>query len=206
MPTVGYNTVFPKRRNTKFVVKNITKGTRLEKIVRLFKYPVPPGQTRDLLTIPYVSESDIRHSLLKGELRLKAEAREIEIVESNIDLLQFDSEQKAFLESIGISIGLEVVASTETALKIKQNVELVGAKDGVNVVFTVPVPDKFINGPISGSDFRILIRHNGKGLIQNIDYVISESGGFGTGYDTITLISFVPNSNSTLVADYVIAV
>ena len=102
---VGFDAFFPKRVNTKFVVRNIAPGN---KCIHLFMCAINNGDTRDLLAIPTVSEADLRHSLLKGELLIKFLAHEVEVVESNIDLLQFEPEQKAFLESIGIVTGLEV--------------------------------------------------------------------------------------------------
>ena len=205
--TVGFNTIFSKRVDTKFIVKNVTENTKKAKTVRIFNYPIPAGKERDLLTIPAVSEADIRHSLLKGELRIKAENGEILIIDSNIDLLQFDDEQKEFLESIGVAVGLEVTGGGGVSYPFlfRQNVSLIGDKDSNNREFIVPAPDKFINGTLGANEFRILIRHNGKGLVQGVDYIISESAGVGTGFDTITLISFSPNPESTLIADYIVA-
>lgn len=37
------------------------------------------------------------------------------------------------------------------------------------------------------------------------DYYVSESGGIGTGYDTINLLRFTPNPKSVLRADYWVA-
>jgi hypothetical protein len=207
MPNVGFETFFPKRVDTVFIVQNITKDTPQEKTIHIFGYPIPAGKERDLLSIPIVSEADIRHSLLKGELRVKGENGEICVTRSNIDLLQFDPEQKAFLESICIDNGLEVAGGTGTLnFAFKQNVLLLGIKNSQNRIFTVPAPDKFINGTYGLNEFRILVRHNGKGLLPGIDYTMSESGGAGTGLDTITITSFKPVSNSTLVADYIVKV
>lgn len=205
---VGFRTFFPKRPDTKFVVRNITLGTPQQKRIKLFTYPIPPGQERDLLAIPEVSEADIRHSLLKGELRRKAECGEIRVVDSNIDLLQFDEFQKDFLENLGITEGLEVVADGYAVIPFlfKQNVVLVGALDGVNRTFTVPSPDKFIEGTFGGNKFKISVRHNGRELVKGVDYVVSESAGVGTGYDTVTIIAFAPQSGSILVSSYVVGV
>lgn len=206
MPGVGFETFVPKRPDTKFVIKNITAGTPQEKIIHLFQYPIYPGRQRDLLKIPVVSEADIRHSLLKGELRTKGECGEICIVSSNIDLLQFDNIQKAFIESLacipGALDGLEVTTATAVLnFAFKQNVPLVATADPK--VWIVPAPDKFINGSLGPNEFRIQVRHNGRGLIQGVDYIISESGGAGTGFDTITFIAFAPTSKSDVIADYV---
>jgi hypothetical protein len=206
MPNVGFETFFPKRVDTVFIVQNITKNTPQERTIHLFGYPIPAGKERDLLAIPVVSEADIRHSLLKGELRIKGENGEICVTRSNIDLLQFDPEQKAFLESICINNGLEITTTAILNFSFKQNVPLTGVKNGSNRVFTVPPPDKFINGPLGLNEFRILVRHNGKGLLPGIDYTMSESGGIGTGLDTITIITFKPVADSTLVADYVVKI
>jgi hypothetical protein len=203
MSSVGYDTWFRKSCPTIFKVENISIDKRR---LKLFNYPIAYGGIRDLMEIPFVSEADIRHSLLKGELKVKILAKEIRVVDSNIDLLQFDDCQKQFLMDAGVIKGLEVdgYILAELPYIFKQNVELIGAKDNVNRVFTVLPGDKFINGIFDSNDFRIIINHNGRRLIQNIDYLIYESGGIGTGFDTIQLISLVPNASSKLIADYVI--
>lgn len=101
---VGFNTFFKKEVATRFIVKNVANN----KTIKLFNYPITPGNSRDLLAIPEVSEADIRHSLLKGELRVKAVAKEIKVSYSNIDLLQFDNEQRQFLLELGILDGLNI--------------------------------------------------------------------------------------------------
>lgn len=201
MPKGDY-TFLPKRPDTKFVVRNITSGHD-KKTIHLFTYPVGSGKERDLLAIPSVSESDIRHSLLKGELRIKGENREYIVVDSNIDLLQFDNIQKLFLQSIGIINGLEVTATSSTYI-FKQGVVLTGAVNGANAVFTTGT-DKFLDGIIGSNQFNIMVQHNGRILVKGVDYTIAESGGIGTGYDTITIISFIPDTGSTMIADYMVA-
>lgn len=94
-----------KNPSTKFIVRNTAPGN---KRVRIFQYPIGNGLERDLLAIPGISEADIRHSLLKGQLLEKLRAGEITIVDSDIDLLQFNDDQKAFLETHGVTKGLEV--------------------------------------------------------------------------------------------------
>lgn len=202
----GFYTFEPKTVDTVFFVKNVTKGTPQEKTVRVFQYPIHAGGIRDLLDIPEVSEATIRHSLLKGELKTKGECGEICIFRSNIDLIQFDEEQKTFIQSLqcapGAVSGLEAGSTSSFNFAFKQNVVLAGTLDGSNRIFTTS--DKFVNTDIGSNSFRILVRHNGKGLLQGIDYSLSESMGAGTGFDTITFISFAPKSNDTLVADYVV--
>ena len=197
---------------TTFIVLNIAPRG---KCVRIFNYPINSLQSRDLLEIPGVSEEDIRSSLYKGEISRKLYAQEIQVVFSDISLLQYNVEQKNYLKANGINVGTEiavgkltpdVIASIRSGGSssqiIKQNIYLVGVKNGVNRTFTLPSPDKAINTDINGSSYRIIIRHNGRGLLENVDYFASESGASGTGFDTITFISFSPVQGSTLVADY----
>jgi hypothetical protein len=87
----------------------------------------------------------------------------------------------------------------------RQKIKLIGNIDGVNRMFVVPNGDKFINGTFHNNEFRIYITHNGRGLSEGIDYILSESGGVNTGFDTITMIGFTPLANrSVLEASYVI--
>lgn len=105
------DTFFRKQTTINFTVKNISPSRKKQTI---FNYPIEYGQTRDLLSIPEIGEADIRHSLIKGELVNKLRNREIEIVSSSIDLLQFDSEQRKFLEDHGVDFGLELSSENIT--------------------------------------------------------------------------------------------
>lgn len=91
-----------------FLVKNISQQ---KKTIKIFNYPILSNQTRDLLKIPGVSESDIRASLLKGELLVKILAKEIVILDSDIDLLQFNEPHKLFLQNAGVVNGLQANGS-----------------------------------------------------------------------------------------------
>jgi hypothetical protein len=157
-----------------------------------------------LLAIPGIAEQDIRASLLKGELQHKILARDIVITCSDIDLLQFNEDQKQFLINSGIIDGLEVGSNQVSGLSYIWRIEipLIGTKNGINKTFFTP--DKFINGTFdTGDDFHIQVKHNGRDLYEDFDYYVSESEGTGTGYDTINLISITPNTNSKLFATYV---
>lgn len=150
MPNVGYGTWFPKRPSTKFVVKNVArKGKR----VRVFNYPINNGDTRDLLAIPEVSEADIRHSLLKGELQIKLDPniRELIVVESDIDLLQFNDDHKLFLQSVGIIKGLEITGEQSNHSILRQLIHFIdeGPGDGFasgsyKVITNQPFPSSII--------------------------------------------------------------
>lgn len=89
--------------NNCFVVQNVSPEP---KTIFIFNYPINYLGTRDLIAIPGVAEDDIRASLLKGELRHKIRMREIIVLCSDIDLLQFNGAQLAFLEGAGITNGL----------------------------------------------------------------------------------------------------
>lgn len=204
--------------HTAFIVRNVTPIDN--KVIRIFNYPIMYQDTRDLLQIPGVAESDIRSSLLKGEILHKFLAKDIEIVFSNIDLLQFSDKQRDFLFSLGFTEGIQIGydeldgyvqglisqgGGGTIPYLLKQRISLNGAIDGFNRTFTVPAPDKFLNGIYFGNEFHIYITHNGNALKLGTNFTISESGGLGTGYDTINLISFTPlPGRSILEASYVI--
>ncbi len=94
-----------------FIVKNIAPS---RKTIRIFHYPILFGQSRDLLEIEGVSESDIRAACLKGEIRNKILAGEVIITSSDVDLIQFNTLQKSFLQAAGVTVGLDVGASQLT--------------------------------------------------------------------------------------------
>jgi hypothetical protein len=80
-------------------------------------------------------------------------------------------------------------------------VGLIGVRDGVNQVFTLPSGDKFVhNLPY----LTLAVFVNGVRLSLLDDFLISESGGLDTGFDTVTLDE-APYSNDHLTADYVLA-
>ena len=191
-------TLFPKAPSTKFVVRNIAPN---KKTVRVFNTPIRNRDTYDLLSVPDISEANIRHSLLKGELRIKFLCQELFVVDSDIDLLQFNDEHKAFLQSIGITKGLEVTGTgTARAFLHKVNVSLLGVLDGSNRIFTTP--DIFFNEDLSGDLLTISIFHDGNRLTEDEEYLLSESGGVGTGFDTITFIAFKPKAKSKIRVNY----
>ena len=81
--------------------------------------------------------------------------------------------------------------------RFKVEVPLLGTKDHSNLIFTTP--DKFLPTTLAVYLNGIRIR---QGLDE--DYVVSESGGPGAGYDTITLNpAFAPRLNEQLIADYI---
>lgn len=181
-----------------FIVRNI--NTDRNRTIKIFNYPILYNTSRDLLAIPGVSESDIRASLLKGELKTKLEAREIIVECSDIDLLQFNDDQRAFLENAGINKGLQVTSDNFQILK-KEDVILIGNVDGVNTIFMTPTTFLY------EGDYKIIVYKNGVKQLYVDDYFISESGGVGTGYDTVILSvapTLIPSPADVITADYYI--
>lgn len=188
-------------KNGCFIVKNINE---CKKTIKIFNFPIPFNRERNLLMIKGVAEADIRASLLKGELRHKILAKEITITCSDIDLLQFNDDQKQFLEDAGIVKGLEVDGSGNIKYLWRQEIPLIGTKDGTNRIFLTP--EVFLYGVYEGNIFHIDVSHNGKRVFEGIDYKVIESSGVGTGYDGIQFTTFIPVSRSVLMANYTISV
>jgi hypothetical protein len=187
------------KRNGSFVVRNITPDR--QKTIKIFNYPILFQQTRDLLQIPGVSEQDLRASLLKGELRHKILAQDIVVVASDIDLLQFNDDQKQFLRDAGIINGLQVGVPQINFLR-KEDIQLIGVVNNSNTVYTIPT-DKFIQD----ATFKIIVYKNGVKQVFLDDYFIAESGGPGTGYDTVIFTiapTTIPAPDDILTADYYI--
>ena len=67
----------------------------------------------------------------------------------------------------------------------RTGVPLIGTIGGGNKVFTTPT--NFLHN----SKVSIAVYVNGRRLTEGRDYLPSESGGIGTGYDTVTL-EFAP--------------
>jgi hypothetical protein len=190
-----------------FIVMNICK--QIGKTIRIFNYPIRYGHTRDLLAIPGVAEGDIRSSLLKGELQHKILYEDIVVICSDVDLLQFNEAQLAFLQGAGIVNGLTIPSGNANYL-LRQRQPLIGAIDGVNRTFKVPSPDKFLEGTYDSNIFHIYVTLNGQLQVlgtnpTNGNFTISESGGVGSGYDTVNLYQTPLPGRSILEASYVIA-
>lgn len=182
-----------------FIIANISNPP---KTISIFNCPTGFGKERDLLSLRGVSESDIRASLLKGEIRNKLLNKEITIICSDIDLLQFNSEQKAFLQSGGIVNGLQVGAD-ELGIAHYEDVVLDGDVDGVNRVYTIPSGVFFWDGNLH----KIILYKNGVKQAFLDDFVIFEGGGPGTGYTGVVFSvdatpSVVESISDVITADY----
>jgi len=56
--------------------------------------------------------------------------------------------------------------------------------------------------PVAYAPTSLAVYHNGKRLKRPLEYVEVESGGVGTGYDSIRLVAFTPSPRSVLISDY----
>ena len=94
----------------------------------------------------------------------------------------------------GATPGGDIPASLRT------NVIALGLINGVNTVFTTP--DNFTHDGVT--DEAVYLR--GKRLLEGAsnDYTAVESGGAGTGYDTIVLAR-APKPGDNLLLDYYVA-
>jgi hypothetical protein len=104
---MGMNDFAPgKNEAGQFIVRNTSPQ---KKTIFFFAgWPINLGGTRDLLKIPGVSEGDIKSSLMKGELRNKFKNGDVELVLSNIDLLQFNDLGIQYLDGFGFTTGVLV--------------------------------------------------------------------------------------------------
>jgi hypothetical protein len=80
---------------------------------------------------------------------------------------------------------------------LRTNVVPIGVINGVNTVFTTP--DDFIHDGVT--DEAVYLR--GQRRLEGVgnDYVASESGGAGTGFDTITFAK-APRPGDNILVDY----
>lgn len=88
----------------------------------------------------------------------------------------------------------------------KTGIYLIGTLDGTNRIFRTP--DKFVHA----NGLSIDVFHNGRRLVETPtadarsgEFFCTESGGAGTGFDTINLLTFIPVVRSVLVSDYQVA-
>jgi hypothetical protein len=88
-----------------FIVRNISPQ---KKTIFIFNYPINLNETRDLLKIPGIFEAEIKSSLMKGTLKRKFKNKDIELVFSNIDLLQFSDCGIQYLEGYGFTTGVTI--------------------------------------------------------------------------------------------------
>lgn len=122
-----------------------------------------------------------------------------EFVLSQIKRIIFESEPGNWYSDFS-SLGIKSLKQLgEDYLSEVWGVALVGPKNGVNQTFTTP--NKFVN-LAGGRTIRVF--YNGVRQTEIDDYTLSESGGSGTGYDTVFLLT--PKRarlGDALTADYI---
>ena len=84
----------------------------------------------------------------------------------------------------------------------REDEQLVGVIDGVNRTYTLPYGDKAL---VADPGLKIKVYYNGQRLHEGLanDYVVHESGGPGTGYDTVELLHVSPKPGDIVTADYI---
>ena len=89
----------------------------------------------------------------------------------------------------------------QLAAHLRQDEQLIGVTDGANITFILPNGDKAIN---QSTGAKILVKYNGQALHEggSNDFTVTESGGAGTGFDTV-LLEFSPLSGDLISADYI---
>ena len=85
------------------------------------------------------------------------------------------------------------------AANFRYEVLLQGIVNGANTSFTTP--ESFRQAP---PNFSIAVYYNGQRIFLDDDFTVQESGGVGTGYDTVETL-FTPKAGDKLWADYVAA-
>lgn len=87
----------PSPFNWEFNIQN-TSG----KDIRVFNVTISPRQVINLMSIPFVTEDDIKKSLFKGELLNRINAGEIQVISSNVNLQGFSSDFSNFSDNNNI--------------------------------------------------------------------------------------------------------
>jgi len=210
---MGMNNFAPYLKiNGCFEVLNISLQV---KTIKIFNYPINFHNTRDLLQIPGVAEQDIRASLLKGELQYKIRAKDIIIICSDIDLLQFNNNHKTFLQNAGIINGLESTSglTVNEHSTLRQLIHFIdnGPGDGFTsgaykVIIGQPFPTSiiwYVNNTQSEKIVEKLITYNSNNIPITIVWNMYGTNGITvihtvTDYIAYTLGVFEANRTRTI--------
>lgn len=183
-----------------FVVQNTSPQ---RKTIHIFHYPIVWQGSRDLMMVEGVSESDIRASLLKGELQRRIQCGDIIIIRCNIDLLQFSAAQRNFINQAYTGMGDlngTVIRPSELSSTIIQqsDIDLIGTCDGVNQLFTIPL-GTFVYQP---PDYKPIVYWNGVRQAFGDDYRLGPTSP--AGYSSVVL-TIPPSPGDIITADYFIS-
>lgn len=189
---MGNNSFAPWSSNPNcFIVQNI--GTNPKKTIRIFNYPINYNGTRDLIKIPGVAESDIRASLLKGELNHKIKTGEIVVLCSDIDLTQYNFTQQVFLQSAGITDGL-LIGSNQITQELNDRINSGGGGSSNIIVKSAEI--NFGTTPVDSKTFTI----NDSLVNTSSKVMVLQSGNAPTGNNVdeneLTSIVFSAASNN----------
>lgn len=97
---------------------------------------------------------------------------------------------------------MAVVSRVRISSRFRDQVLLEGVLDGSNRDFLIPGGEKAVHNPSGG--LKIKAYHNTRRL-QESEFEVVESGGLGTGFDTVRLTAFSPPETSSVFADFVAA-
>ncbi|HEY5268622.1 MAG TPA: hypothetical protein VII94_05895 [Candidatus Saccharimonadales bacterium] len=191
--------------NGSFIVLNTSPQI---KTIKIFNYPINYMSTRNILQIPGVSESDIRASLLKGELNHKILAQDILVINSDIELLQFNIAQQAFLTAAGIINGLSVEGggsgiTTSQHEVLRQLIHFIdeGPGDGFvsgayKVILNQPFPTNITWYTDNTTLYKIiekLITYNGSHIPTIITWNVYNTDGITVAHSLTDTINYTNN-------------
>lgn len=147
-------------------------------------------------------ESDIPSilTLYGGDIEVEGNSVSIEAATRN---LNFDNASVLNDGPNRVTVDLDASPGVPGISRHRQFVELAGVQDGVNQVFTLP--EVAVHNMPNGLQVKVYLN----GLLlrpgSTRDYEVSESGGVGTGYDTVTFLNgLAPKARDSLWADYVV--
>lgn len=179
-----------------------------------------PPSTRDIIRYKEVRRADALDDqksalqILAAELQAKTQEQLQEYVLSQVKRI-IHGNNAGYWRDDFVTSGIkslqdltdDIASITTTLANRKVGIPLAGATNGINRTFTTP--QKFVH--VVGGD-TIEVFHGGVRLRQASgpspllgDYWVSESGGLGTGFDTVNLLTFTPVATSNLCANYVAA-
>ena len=84
----------------------IVKNNNLRKTVKVMGINIAPGNSYNLMSLPGVTEADVKVSLLKGVLKRKLALGEISITSTDIDLSTLNDTQLSFLQNNSVNYGV----------------------------------------------------------------------------------------------------
>ena len=177
-----------------FLIQNAT-GT---KFISVFNNTIAPGAMLDLMAIPGISEEQIRSSLIKGELYARLRTGDIKVINTSVNLLNFDPTFQAFLHNNNIVNGTLItealfeqppmsgIYNYSTPLSLNSVVYL-SAPDTVSLANATSPSTQPVIGFVETlpSSTTALIKYYGEltgftGLIPSATYYLSDTLGVAT--------------------------